>query len=125
MINCILFLLLSSPSSPIIFFRLQVVFVALFGCAFGNLIAPAIHAPIVQAPITKVNYYQVPTVVQKPVAIPHIVQTGISYHPFSVKESRFTRTDWATPGNTYAIPAVREVYVTKPGFTTYQEGAPM
>lgn len=44
-------------------------------------------------------HLQVPTVLQAPVAIPTIVKTGISHHPFHVPEHRFSRQDWETPGS--------------------------
>ena len=66
--------------------------------------------------------YSVPAVVQAPVSIPTVVKTGITQHAFNVPESRFTRSDWSTPGATYAIPAVAQYTVTRPGYTTYQEG---
>ena len=48
-------------------------------------------------------HYQVPTVLQAPVAIPTVFKTGVSHHPFHVPESRFTRSDWETPGSFFYL----------------------
>ncbi|XP_074605558.1 uncharacterized protein LOC141858645 [Brevipalpus obovatus] len=76
-------------------------------------------------PHVSTKLYQVPINIQKTISVPEVVQTGVSHHPFHVPESRFTRTDWATPGHVYAVPAVRQYTVTKPGYTTLHEGAPI
>ncbi|XP_053206341.1 uncharacterized protein LOC128390622 [Panonychus citri] len=87
----------------------MIIFAVLFSVAYGSYI----HAPAAAI---------VTGVAQAPVSIPTVVKTGITQHAFNVPESRFTRSDWSTPGATYAIPAVAQYTVTRPGYTTYQEG---
>jgi len=71
----------------------------------------------------KIAYATVKTPIYKTSLISKTVKLGESHKSYPVQEARFTRSDYETPGATYAIPAVKTIQVTRPGYTTYKQSS--
>jgi len=67
----------------------------------------------------KIKYATIKTPIYKTSLISKTVKLGETHKSYPVQEARFTRSDYETPGATYAIPAVKTIQVTRPGYTTY------
>jgi len=80
-------------------------------------------APLVHHAVPVVHQALVHTPIYQTALLSKTVKLGETHHSIPVTEHRFTRTDYETPGATYAIPAVRTVQVTRPGYTTYINSA--